>query len=140
MKLNNRDKENYQGYVHNETIHKRKFKVFENTANGIDGVNAKSSITNMEKSLNKNMALHYEPSESGIEECTKSMRHTVRHPLNDITQDSTDSPIIATTTSLLATPKHTNVFGSVSEVSNITPRPIRLHLKEHHHCLQHLSI
>ncbi|GJW19446.1 hypothetical protein Tco_0026882 [Tanacetum coccineum] len=34
---------------------------------------------------------------------------------------STHTPIIAKATSLLATPKHTNVFASASEVSNITP-------------------
>ncbi|GKA02841.1 ATP-dependent DNA helicase PIF1-like protein [Tanacetum coccineum] len=32
------------------------------------------------------MALPYEPSESGIKERTKSKRHTVRHPLTEITQ------------------------------------------------------
>ncbi|GKC51259.1 hypothetical protein Tco_1074004, partial [Tanacetum coccineum] len=32
------------------------------------------------------MALPYEPSESGIEERTKSKRHIVRHPLTEITQ------------------------------------------------------
>nr|GEV80059.1 putative PIF1 DNA helicase/replication protein A1-like protein [Tanacetum cinerariifolium] len=122
MKDNHRDKENHEGYVRNETIHKRKSNVYENAVYGNDGVNAKSSITNMERSLNQNMSLHYEPSESGIEERTKSMRHSIRHPLTEITQESTNTPIIATTPSLLATPQHQNVVSSSGGVSNITPR------------------
>ncbi|GJZ15766.1 retrovirus-related pol polyprotein from transposon TNT 1-94 [Tanacetum coccineum] len=43
----------------------------------------------------------------------------------DTTIYSTHTPIIATTTSLLATRKNTNVVGSASGVSNITPRPVR---------------
>nr|GEX07587.1 putative PIF1 DNA helicase/replication protein A1-like protein [Tanacetum cinerariifolium] len=61
------------------------------------------------------MALHSEPSKSKI---------SIRLPLTDITQDSTYTPIIATTTSLLATLKHTNVFGSASDVLNITPKKL----------------
>ncbi|GJT29016.1 hypothetical protein Tco_0909291 [Tanacetum coccineum] len=70
------------------------------------------------------MALPYEPKDSGIEERTKRMRHTVRHPLTEITQDPTNTPIIATTPSLLATPQHQNVVSSSGGVSNITPRPV----------------
>ncbi|GJY26770.1 DNA helicase PIF1, ATP-dependent [Tanacetum coccineum] len=176
MKEHNQEKKNQQGYNGDETIHKRKANVYENTAYGIDGDNVrkKSSITNMDRTLKQNMALHFEPSKSKflckqivvklpclsriyqlfrfyitfIVTATtqtanvRSLAHKTNNValpigLSDIvvrprrrphnitdTKHSTDSPIIATTTSLLATPKHTNVFGSVSEVSNITPRPV----------------
>ncbi|GJT53951.1 hypothetical protein Tco_0989005 [Tanacetum coccineum] len=159
MKEYNQEKKNQQGYNGHETIHKRKANVYENTAYGIDGDNVRkqSSITNMDRPLKQNMALHSEPLKSKIPvrlpltDITQATTQTANvrssaHKTNNValpigisdidvrprgrprnitdTKHSTHTPIIATTTSLLATPKHTNVFGSTSEVSNIIPRKV----------------
>nr|GEW23871.1 putative PIF1 DNA helicase/replication protein A1-like protein [Tanacetum cinerariifolium] len=94
------------------------------------------------------MALHSEPSKSKISirlpltDITQATTQTANvrssaHKTNKVALPSglpnivarprghsTYTPIIATTTSLLATLKHTNVFGSASDVLNITPKKL----------------
>ncbi|GJT29014.1 DNA helicase PIF1, ATP-dependent [Tanacetum coccineum] len=64
---------------------------------------------------------------AGIFMCsTLTLAFRVKQGTSNVLQgsDPTNTPIIATTSSLLATPQHQNVVSSSGGVSNITPRPV----------------
>nr|GEX18131.1 hypothetical protein CTI12_AA250730 [Tanacetum cinerariifolium] len=69
------------------------------------------------------LALHYEPSKSGIEEYTKSMRHTVRHPRTEITQATTQTPTITSSPLINRSAHKPNDVALPIGLSDIALRP-----------------